>query len=65
MAVWPALSVVVLEVIAIVGATVSTAIAGESEPAVLSLPKESVNVAAATEIVPEPVKLAVGVNVAE
>ena len=63
-AIWPAQSADALDAIAIVGATVSIAMAGESEPAVLGLPAASVNAPATTETVPVPVKLAVGVNVA-
>ena len=64
-AVCPALSDDALDVIAIVGATVSIAMAGESEPAALGLPAASVNAPAATETVPAAVESVVGVNVAE
>ena len=64
-AVLPAVSEETLDWIEIVGATVSIVIDGAREPAVLGLPAASVKAAAATETVPTPVELAVGVNVAE
>ena len=63
-AVSPALSAALLLAIAMVGTTVSIAIVGEKEPAVLPLPAASVKVVAATEIAPAAVEPAVGVNVA-
>ena len=63
-AVWPARSEDALDAIAIVGATVSIAMAGDSEPAALGLPAASVNALAATETVPAAVEFATGVNVA-
>ena len=65
MEVSPALRVALLPVIEIVGATVSIVIDGAREPAALGLPAALVKAAAATETVPTPVELAVGVNVAE
>ena len=63
-AVCPALSDDALDVIAIVGATVSITIGVESEPAAFGLPVALVNASAATEIVPGVVDPAVGVKVA-
>ena len=64
-AAWPARNPDTLEVIVTARETVSIAMAGESEPAVLGLPAASVNAPAATETVPAAVELVVGVNVAE
>ena len=63
-AVWPARSETALEVIAIVGATVSIRIGVESEPAALGVPAALVNAPSATETVPGVVEPGVGVNVA-
>ena len=60
----PALSDVLSAAIAIVGAIVSTLIAGSSMPAVFGLPKASVKLPAATANMPEPSKPGDGVNVA-
>ena len=49
---------------AMVGGFVSMANDGESKPARLALPAASLNLPAATETVPDPVKPADGVNVA-
>ena len=64
-AVSPILRLALLLLIATVGAIVSIAIGVASEPATLPLPAVSVNALAATEMVPEAVEVAAGVNVAE
>jgi hypothetical protein len=64
-AVSPALRVALLEVIAMVGATVSITIWLVSDPAVLLLPAASVKAFAATETLPAAVEFALGVKVAE
>ena len=60
----PILRADLLLTIEIVGATVSMVIGVASDPATLALPNTSVKVLAATEIAPEAVELAAGVNVA-
>ena len=63
-AVSPAFSLPWLVAMAMVGGFVSMANDGESDPARLALPAASVNLPAATETVPDPVKPADGVNFA-
>ena len=61
----PAFSALVLELIMIVGTTVSIAIGLTRAPAVLAFPAVSVKVPAATETFPASVESAAGVKTAE